>query len=213
MRTAWKRLRKVASAPLSPRWIAHAHSGTDSYVYVVVAGDGITGNVQFPIADLNEVLELAIPQDEAGAMQETRTHLATIEAYAREHLAIGTGEADWTLAFTSQRILERKAGSYTILEYRVADRLSPVPRTFTIWYDGILHARVERHGLVIVKTSAGFGSLRTVSEERIPYRAGSTFQEVAVADSSLGADLAGAAGYILAEVKDLARRAQKRFRR
>jgi len=209
----WTRFGRVAHTALAPRRMAHAHSGTDSYAYVVVSGQTISGNVQFPIADLNEVLGLAIPQDEIGALAETRANLPTIETYAHEHLVLGTGAADWTLVFTGQRILERKAGSYTILEYHIADRINPVPRTFTIWYDGIIHEKPERHALVIVRTFPGFGALRTVFEERIDYEAGSTYQDVVIPEESVGANLAGAAGSILAEAKDLARRARKRLLR
>lgn len=207
--TARRGLRRV----VAPRSAARAHSGVDSYVYVVVDEGGITGNVQFPIADLNAVLGLAIPHDDVGARNGTDENLATIQDYAAEHLTIGTGEVDWSLVFVGRRVLERKAGSYTILEYRVAERLDLMPRRFTVWYDGIIHAKPKRSALVIVKTSAGWGGLRTVTEERLPFAAGSTFRDVIIPEPSARRDLGGAAAFITARTKDLLRRARKRLRR
>ncbi len=197
----------------APRRIAHAHSGTHSYAYVVVEGAEISGNIQFPIGDLNEVLSLSIPSEEAGALAALREHRETIELYAAEHLAIGTGASIWSMAFTGLRVLERKAGSYAILEYRLSGAGDPVPRRFTIRYDGIIHAKPHHEAIVIVKTSAGFGPLHTVTEQRLPFSAATTAHDVTIPEASLVRNLSGAFEWVGSEARELTRRARKRLRK
>lgn len=194
----------------APRRCAHGHSGTHSYVYVVVDGDRVEGNVQFPIADLNRITGLTIPQDEAGAMAAIAAAAATIQAYAADHLTLSASGRSWPIDFTGHRVLERKAGSYAILEY-VARPGGPVPRRFTVAYDGIVEQDHHHEALVIVKTAAGVGRLRTEDEQRIPVTSGSTSLDVTIPEESVANDVRGAARCLAATSKELLRRARKRL--
>jgi hypothetical protein len=196
----------------APRRRAHAHSGTHSYVYVAVDGDRLRGNLQFPIDDLNRVTGLAIPQDEAGATAAIVADLATIEAYAADHLTLSAAERSWPLDFTGYRVLERKAGSYAILEY-VARPGGPIPRRFTVAYDGVVEQNHHHEAIVIVKTAAGVGKLRTESEQRLPVTAGATSLEVTIPEETLVNDAKGAVQFVAATSKELLRRLRKRLRR
>ncbi len=197
---------------ITPQRRAHGHSGTHSYVYVSVDDDRVKGNVQFPIGDLNEVTGLTIPQDEAGAMAAIAADVTTIQAYATDHLTLSADGRSWPLDFTGHRVLERKAGSYAILEYAARPGGS-VPRRFTVAYDGILENDHHHEALVIIKTAAGVGKLRTETEQRIPVTAGSTNVEVTIPEESTANDVKGAAEFVAATSKELLRRARKRLRR
>lgn len=202
----------LVEATVAPRLRAHAHSGSDGYVYVLV-GDGVSGHVHYPIADLNQILGLSIPSDEAGALSAVRADRAVLEDYTREHLVIGTGAEDWTLTFAGIRVLERKAGSYAIVEYEVKEALDPVPRRFTVWYDGIVHALPNRSGLVLVKTSSGFGRLVTEHEQAFSCAPGSTVFDVVLEPESPRRDLGGSFRFVTAQAKEYMRRARKRLGR
>ncbi len=193
-----------------PRTIAHAHSGTHSYVYVLIDEGTITGNVQFPIADLNEILGLSIPQDETGALEALRSHRDALEGYAAAHLTVGDS---WKIEFTGFRVLGRKAGSYAIVEYRVQYVLGPEEREITVSYDGILHARHHHEAIVIVKTSAGLGPLRTETEQRFTCTPDATVHTVTLPPDSIQNDASGAVAFVEAEIKEYWRRARKRLRR
>lgn len=206
-------LKVVAAELLAPRRLARAHSGTESYVYVVIGDHSITGNVQFPISDLNGVMGLSMPQDEQGALAGMAANRQAIEAYATEHLTIGTDGAEWAIEFNGHRMLQHKAGSYAILDYRTTQRLDPVPRSFAVSYDGIIHAREHHEALVIVNTSAGYGPLTTTTEQRLPYTAEQTTRQITIPEQSAWKDLAGAVGAATGSAKDLLRRARKPLRR
>ncbi len=196
----------------APSRFAHAHSGTHSYVYVVTENDAITGNVQFPINDLNAAAGLTIPQDEPGARSAIAANIDVITKYASSHLTLSSGDLPWDLTFTGHRVLERKAGSYAILEYAVSG-IAPVPRRFTVTYDGLMEVDHHHEAIVIVKTAAGIGKLRTEDEQRIPVTAGTTRHEVTIPEESVVNDVKGAAESVAATSKELLRRARKRLGR
>ena len=72
----------IAAAP------AGAHSGTQSYVYLDIYDSSIEGRIEYPVADLNEVLGLSIPSDVDGALEGAEANLATIHAYSAEHFSL-----------------------------------------------------------------------------------------------------------------------------
>lgn len=198
---------------LRPCRTARAHSGTHSYVYVVIEDRSVTGNVQFPIVALNKAAGLTIPVDEPGALAAIDASLDEIHRYSLEHLSLHDDRGQWTLRFTGYRVLARKAGSYAILDYELAPRLDLVPRRFTVSYDGIVESDDHHEAIVIVKTSAGLGKLRTETDQQIPIAAGSTTHEVTIADESTVNDIKGAAAWIATNTRELWRRARKRLRR
>lgn len=192
-----------------PPRFAYAHSGTESYLYVKADDGSISGNVQFPVGDLNSVLGLSLPTEKAALTAAMASSSDQIESYAAEHVSVG----GWPLRFTGHRALERKVGSYAILDYELTEIPNPIPRQFSIRYDGIIHSNHHHHALILVKTSAGIGPLQTVNEERFSCSEDQHEHVVTLPDESFGNDLGGAFTHVVAGGKEFVRRARKRLKR
>ena len=173
---------------------AAAHSGEESYVYLDIYDDTVEGRVEFPISDVNEVLGLDIPEDEAGAAPAVEANLGTLQRYAAEHLSIGDASSEWPLVFDGYSLLEIAAGSYVILEFEVDRTFSPVPREFSATYDGILHAKPERNALLIIGTDWGSGTFNNEASELLRYTPDSTTQAVNLGDTSFWKGVSGVIG-------------------
>lgn len=163
---------------------AQAHTGTQSYVYLEIYDTAIAGNVQYPIVDVNEVLDLAIPQDRAGAFAAIQENLATLQTYTIEHLAIGDGTTWWTIDFTGFRVLEISAGSYAVLEFELAERFDPVPREFTVTFDGIMSDKPDRDALLLIASDWQSGTFRNEGESLLRYTADNPRQVVQLEQAS-----------------------------
>lgn len=179
------------SRPLAPRRVALAHSGTQSYVYLMVKGGGFIGNVQFPVHDINHILDLSIPEDEAGAGPAVAANRAALEAYAREHLAVGDGSRSWKLDFGIDRALLSVGGVYAVLEFRVAERFETFPTQVEVSYDGIIHAYPERNARIFVKTQRGWGPFRRAPEEGRTFTVDNSTQTFRVEEDTVGRDVLG----------------------
>lgn len=205
----WQGVVRFTGSVLEPAGLAHAHSGTESYAYVLVDDSGVRGTVQFPISDLNEVLGLTLSQDAAGALAELAANRGDIEAYAASHLDVG----GWPLMFTGYRVLERKQGSYAVLEYAVSAAPRPVPRRFAVTYDGIMESKPHHHALILVKTWAGWGPVRTAQVARFECSASAPEHEVTLPDASFAADAAGAGRFLVAGLSKGLRKVAGRVKR
>ncbi len=208
-----RKMSNLSSRRWRPRRVAHGHSGTHSYATVEVEGASVTGTVQFPISDLNVALGTELPMDESGAKQSILAARDRLEAYIGDHFSITDAGRSWPVVFTGYRVLERSAFSYAIFEYRVPDLPTGVPRDFRVTFDGIIEATPDHEALVIVRTSAGFGPVRTKHEQRFLTTGGTTSHAVTIPADSWRHDASGATQHVVAQVKEYLRRARKRLRR
>ena len=171
----------VLAFPLS----AMAHSGEESYVYFQVFDDGLEGRVEFPVQDLNEVLGLNIPQDEEAALAATAQNLELIQQYAADHLALGLDDAlDWTLVFDGYSVVPAGNGTYSVVNFVVAEDFDQVPREFVTFYNGIIEAKPERAALLLIETDWQSGTFRNEANHLLRYTASNTTQTVSLDETS-----------------------------
>jgi HupE / UreJ protein len=163
---------------------ANAHSGVESYVYLELFETSIEGRIEYPIADLNAVLGLAIPQDETGALAGIESSLDLIYSYAEDHFSIGDGTTTWPIVFDSFQVLEASAGSYAVFHFEVVQTFDPVPRSFTVFYDGIIEAKPARAGLLLIATDIYSGTFRNEADHLLRFTAENTTQVVDLDDRS-----------------------------
>ena len=146
--------------------IAHAHTGTQSYVWVEVRERSITGAVEFPLIDLSEILNLDIPSSKSAGTAFVERNLASISNYADGHLSIaGDGKA-WKLHFLRPRVFGHAGGAYVHIDYEARTDGKRPPR-LTITFDGIVESKPNHDALLIVKNGTGWGRLQKYEEETL----------------------------------------------
>ena len=172
--------------------MAAAHSGTQSYVYLEIFDSTIEGRVEYPVADLNEVLGLRIPSDPDGALAGAEANRATIHSYSAEHLALfdATGN-EWPITFGELESLEVGDGAYVIVNFEVDREFDPPPREFTAFYDGIIHQKTDRDALLIIATDWGSGTFNNEASELLRFTSENTVQAIDLGDTSFWAGFSG----------------------
>ena len=111
----------------------------------------------------------------------------------------------WPVEFTGYRLLAHDHGGYAIVSYRVAKKFDGTPPRLSVTFDGIIHEYPDREALVIVKTSRGFGEMRSKSQNRLPINATVTTQQVALKEESVLGNVAGAVTAATIRTKRLVR--------
>lgn len=163
---------------------ARAHSGTESYLYLDVYDTAIEGRIEFPIADLNEILGIEIPDDEMAASVYVAENLDLLQGYAAEHLSIGEAGDEWPIVFDGHSFVGVAAGSYVVFDFVVDRDFDSVPRQFDVTYDGIIHAKDDRNALLLIGTDWGSGTFANEASELLRYTPNSTTQTVDLGGSS-----------------------------
>ena len=195
-----------------PRRSAHAHTGTHSYAIVEIDHAAVTGTVQFPVNDLNDVLGLSVPLAAAGAAQAIAENREAIDAYIDEHFSVSSGSSPWPVKLGACRVLERSKFTYAIFEYAVDPPMSEVPLTFSLNYDGIVAAKPSHEGMAIVRQHVGVGRLRSKSEQRWAVLPGKTSFTATVQPDSVATHVSGSAKCLVDTGREYLRRARKRLR-
>lgn len=171
---------------------AAGHSGEESYVYLDIYDDSIEGRVEYPAADLNEVLGLELPDDVDGAGEAARADGGAIRAYTGDHISLsGIDGSAWDLEFGDIEALEVGSGPYVIVEFAVTRTFAEVPREFVVSYDGIMHAKPERNALLIIGTDWGSGTFNNEASELLRFTPDSTVAEVDLGDTSFWKGFSG----------------------
>jgi hypothetical protein len=171
---------------------AQAHSGIESYVYLDLFEETIEGRVEFPLADLSEVLGLPLTGDDAAEV--IAANLSLIQDYAAAHLSLGIGDDGWPLAFQSFEVLEIANGWYGVFPFHVDRTFDPVPRTFVVSYDAIIESKPERAALLLIATDLYSGTFRNESNHLLRFTSANTTQQVELDSPSTLRGLAAVIG-------------------
>jgi len=163
---------------------ATAHTGQESYVWLQIFDETIEGRVEFPVSDLNEVLELDIPQEPAEAAVVVESNLALITGYVDTHFDLGLGAEGWSLAFEDFEILGEGTGLYVVIPFVVEGRFDPMPREFPVFYDGIIESKPDKSALLLVETDWRSGTFNNDADHLLVFEPGNTEQQVVLGDTS-----------------------------
>ena len=171
---------------------AVAHNGEQSLVYLDIFDSTIEGEIHYPVADLNEVLDLDIPLDAEDAVEWAEANPGIIENYSAEHIAISDIDGEqWPIVFSGFDGLDVGTGAFLLAVFEVDREFTEVPRQFVVAYDGIFHAKPERDALLAIATDFGSGTFNNEADTLVRYSPGSTSQTVDLGDTSFWKGVTG----------------------
>lgn len=127
-----------------------AHKANQSYVYLRVMEDSITGVLQVSVEDLNKALELRLDRDMTD--EQLREVLPILYAYFEQRTSFASEQGRHPLRFTGQMRNLRldRLGLILGLEF-VLENVTYVPDRLDIGYRGIYHADPTHRGFTIIE--------------------------------------------------------------
>ncbi|MDH3959202.1 MAG: HupE/UreJ family protein, partial [Actinomycetota bacterium] len=171
---------------------AFGHSGNESYVYLDVYDTSVEGRVEYPVNDLNEVLGTQFPKNADRALVAAEENRELLHEYSEEHLAMsGQDGAEWPIVFGDLETLGAPGGAYIIVNFEVDREFTDVPRSFTVAYDGIIHAKPERDALLIIGTDWGSGTFNNEASELLRFTSDQTVRTVDLGATSFWSGFTG----------------------
>lgn len=161
-----------------------AHSGIQSYVYVSLFDDGVEGRVEYPIADLAEVLGIELPDRPSTIDDLSDSGRSAIVDYTRDHLEMGDDDGPWDLQFDgSVGYLDAGVG-YVLVPFDVAEDFDDVPRRWTVTYDGVIESKPERDALFLIEDDWRTATFRNEGEHLLGFSIGNETQLIELDSSS-----------------------------
>lgn len=159
--------------------IAHAHSGTDSYVILEWRESGVSGSVQYPVSDLNEAMGISIAQDRETAQRQVDDANDRIVEYTSEHLSIKADGLAVKPGLGPCGFFEMNTrDSYVVVPLALPGMGGGGPATITVEYDGIISELPDRPALLDLRRFSGIGRLSQFEREQLPFSPDTTSHTV-----------------------------------
>ncbi len=188
----------VGLAPSS----ASAHSGKQSYLYVSLFDDGVTGRVEIPAADLGPALGVDFPNELNNLREAVQTARPDIAAYVAEHTRLGADGIDWTLEYGELSILPTAGGVYVVLDFVVTNEFDGAPRTFDADFSVIIESNPERDALFLIEDDWASAVFDNENEHLLGFSVGQTEQTISLEDASTLSSMAEIRGLASDEVRE-----------
>lgn len=162
---------------------ASAHSGVQSYVYVSVFDDGLEGRVEYPVADLEAVLGVDLP-DAAAVTDASDEVRRSIVQYTADHLSMSDDGSPWTLDFDGSISYLDAVGGYVLVPFEVDEDFDTIPRRWTVTYDGIIESNPERDALFLIEDDWQSATFRNEGEHLLGFSIGNETQTIELDSAS-----------------------------
>lgn len=157
--------------------IAHAHSGHHAYVFLRAGNRGIFGNVQLPVVDLNDVLDLDLPLTKDEGSAALHAVREPIRRYIESHFSIHVDGREVPYILDDSRFIEPAGEGYVSTNYQATELDLDRPALFKVEFDALVDVLPERETLLIVVNARGFGRYTSGHERRYEMGADQTTRE------------------------------------
>ena len=175
----------VSALLLLPIQKSLAHAMEQSYVFLNVGGDSVSGRIEINIPDLNRILGTDLPDD--GSL--TRDDLAPYAEQIRSYLAARVGFAPEGVSTKSLPLTDYELTAIPLTQYFVYHfvfpALDPEPTYIDVDY-AILFDEVPSHrGLLVIETNWQTGTFENEANVSLTFSGRNTSQRLDLSDSSV----------------------------
>jgi len=164
-----------------------AHSGDQSYLYVDVTESSLSGRVELPWGDLEEVLGLELDGTDDEILAELEANQPLIADYLADHMIFGPEDAPWPVTFGDIVLFEseeiEESLDYAMMDYSVAPG-QDVPRTFDVRFDPFLDEIDGRDHLMLIQNDWKAGVFDNGFEVLLTFDGGNRTQVADLGDAS-----------------------------
>ena len=168
---------------------AAAHSGNQSYVYLDVTEQSLSGRHELPFVDLRTTLGLTLEGSDDEVLAELLANADLIAAYADDHFDIGVdGQEGWTVNYGEIELFFSDApeidDNYIILPFDVDVTGDTVPREFDVRFDLFFDEVDGRDALLLIGNDWQAGVIENGAEDLATFDPDSRVQNIDLGDPS-----------------------------
>jgi hypothetical protein len=168
---------------------AAAHSGNQSYVYLDVTEQSLSGRHELPFVDLRTTLGLSLEGSDEEVLAELWANADLVAAYADDHFDIGIdGQQDWTVNYGEIELFFSDApevdDNYIILPFDVEVASDTVPREFDVRFDLFFDEVDGRDALLLIGNDWQAGVIENGAEDLATFDPDTRVQNIDLGDPS-----------------------------
>ena len=147
---------------LLPATEARAHVEGQSYLYLQVYQDRVSGRFEIPLADFNAALRLTGTDGEITE-NTLDQRIGFLQDYYRRHVTVSDRRGPLSIRFTSHSFLKARGG-YALLSFDL-DGLDGIPDVLTFDYSVLFDEKPDHRGFLLVEHNWATGTF--ANENRV----------------------------------------------
>jgi hypothetical protein len=162
---------------------AFAHFPDQSYIYLQIHENSVTGRFEISTKDLNRVFDLDL---KAGLTKEDiAPHLAKFQEYVLQNASFNGEGGAYQIRFTEPDILRAEAfGDFVLLKFEL-EGVKNVPEKINVEYDAFLEDISGHTALLVIEENKKTGISNNESMHSLEFSRGNTKQELSTTENFL----------------------------
>ncbi len=129
---------------------AQAHALGQSYVFLRLGDEVVSGRFEMTVADANKAIGLDFATDGSVTPEQVTPHAAAVEAYVRRHLRLAPDGQPAEFEVTGHGLFTIRKAQYVQLFFSI-DALQRPPETIVVDYSGVFEVDPDHRGLLVVE--------------------------------------------------------------
>ncbi len=164
-----------------PKW-SNGHAPDQSYIFLKVFENSISGLVELEVDDVNNALGLELKK--GITPEELEPYADQIKGYILERLAFSTGGKDISISFTEIGSLELELGTYCQFRFDL-EGLSTVPDDIDVKYNAVFDNDPKHQGMLVIEYNWKAGIMNNEALVSLVFSSSNTKQNLDLTDGSL----------------------------
>ncbi|MGI9597869.1 MAG: HupE/UreJ family protein [Acidimicrobiales bacterium] len=169
--------------------VASAHAGDQSYLYLDVTEQTLSGRAELPIVDLRTALGLELEGTDEQILAELIDNSDALYQYADEHFDIGPGDQGWAIRFGEAELFFSDApevdDNYVVLPFDVVVEGDAVPRQFDVRFDLFFDENQGGDALLLIGNDWQGGVIDNGGEDLATFDSNNRSQTIDLGDPSV----------------------------
>ena len=159
-----------------------AHNLGESYLYLQVRSDAISGRFEVALSDLNPALGLAGTDREITSDNFTE-NVPFLQEYYLEHVTISAGQKRLSIEFNAADLLKARGG-YALLPFELRG-FTTVPNDLTIDYSVLFDEEPSHRGFLLIESNWATGTFANENQISLVFSPSSRRQDLDLTSSGL----------------------------
>jgi len=168
---------------------ASAHRNDESYLYLDVGDDSLSGRVEMPYPDLRAVFGLEIDGTADQLLAEFEANLPMLQTYADDNSRIGADGVVWPMRFDGVELLfdegsDANGLGYVVLPFTVDLAAPSVPQVLEVTFTAFLEEIPDRNNITLVANDWKRGVFEEETNELLIHTVDAPSGDIDLGDAS-----------------------------
>ena len=168
---------------LSASCIASAHALEQSYVFLNLNNDQVTGRIEIAVADVNTALSLNLPVNQTLDTPTFAPHTEQLKNYLSDRVSVSAPGQNNTLHLGNVEFLTLDFIQFIVLDFKMESAVG-IPQALDVSYSVLFDQEPEHTAFIVVENNWKTGTFDNEAQFALVFNKGDSKQTIDLSSSS-----------------------------